>query len=188
MAGCRERAPLLPKVEDGDVILAFGDSLTYGTGAGQAESYPAVLARIAGRTVIRSGVPGEVTEQALHRLPGDLEQYRPKVLLLCTGGNDLLRQVDETRIAANLRSMIELARARGVAVVLIGVPRPRLLGGPPALYADLAEEYRLPYEGDIVKKVLHDNGTKSDLIHPNAAGYRLMAEAVAKLLRESGAL
>jgi len=187
-AGCRERQPLLPRVGDGDVILAFGDSLTYGTGAGAGESYPAILERITGRIVIGAGVPGEVTEDALRRLPGALDAHQPKVLLLCIGGNDMLRQVDESRIAANLRAMIELASARGVGVLLIGVPKPRLLGGSPAFYADLAEEFRLPYEGEIVRKLLYDNGTKSDMIHPNAEGYRLMAEAIAELLRDSGAL
>jgi lysophospholipase L1-like esterase len=75
-----------------------------------------------------------------------------------------------------------------VAVVLIGVPKPRLIGGPPEFYARLAQEYRLPYEGEIVKDLLFDNATKSDMIHPNADGYRRMAEALARLLREAGAV
>ncbi len=178
----------MPRVDDGDVILAFGDSLTYGTGAGAGDSYPAVLGRITGRTVIGAGVPGEITDEALRRLPGALEEHRPKVLLLCIGGNDLLRGLDERRIAANLRAMIQQARARDVGVLLIGVPKPRLIGGTPAFYADLAEEFKLPYEGKVVRELLYDNSTKSDMVHPNAEGYRLMAEAVAKLLRDSGAL
>jgi lysophospholipase L1-like esterase len=110
------------------------------------------------------------------------------VLVLCSGGNDLLRRVDERLIEANLRAMIELARARGVGVVLVGVPKPRIIGGPPEFYARLASEYRLPYEGEIVKDLLFDNQTKSDMIHPNAEGYRRLAEALARLLKEAGAV
>jgi lysophospholipase L1-like esterase len=170
------------------VVLAFGDSLTYGTGATPEESYPAVLARLIGRNVVRSGVPGELSEEALDRLPAALDEHQPKLLLLCSGGNDLLRRVDEIRIEANLRAMIELARSRGVAVVLIGVPKPRLIGGPPEFYAKLATEYDLPFEGKIVKDLLFDNAAKSDMIHPNADGYRRMAQAIARLLKEGGAV
>lgn len=188
LAACGERVPALPRVGTGDVVLAFGDSLTYGTGAAPEESYPAVLASLIGRNVVRSGVPGELSDEALGRLPAALDENRPTLLVLCSGGNDLLRRVDENRIEANLRAMIELARSRGVAVVLIGVPKPRLIGGPPEFYAKLAREYRLPYEGEIVKDLLFNNATKSDMIHPNAAGYRRMAEAVARLLKEGGAI
>jgi lysophospholipase L1-like esterase len=188
LAACGERVPDLPRIGSADVVLAFGDSLTYGTGAAPEESYPAVLAAIIGRTVVRSGVPGELSGEALARLPAALDEHQPVVLLLCSGGNDLLRRMDEGRVEANLRAMIELARSRGVAVVLIGVPKPRLIGGPPEFYARLAQEYRLPYEGEIVKDLLFDNATKSDMIHPNADGYRRMAEALARLLREAGAV
>ena len=187
LAAC-ERVPALPRLGSGDVVLAFGDSLTYGTGASPEESYPAVLARLIGRDVVRSGVPGELSDEAPARLPATLDEHQPTLLLLCSGGNDLLRRVDEGRIEANLRAMIELARSRGVAVVLIGVPKPRLIGGPPEFYARLAKEYKLPYEGEIVKDLLFNNATKSDMIHPNADGYRRMAEAIARLLKEGGAV
>jgi acyl-CoA thioesterase-1 len=188
LAGCGERVPPLPRVASGEVILAFGDSLTYGTGAAPEQSYPAVLSRLIGRTVIRAGVPGELSGDALARLPAVLEEHRPRVLVLCSGGNDLLRGMDESLIESNLRAMIELARARGVAVVLVGVPRPRLIGGPPEFYERLAQEYRLPYEREIVKDLLFANETKSDMVHPNAEGYRRMAEALARLLKEAGAV
>lgn len=188
LAACGEKVPALPRLGGEAVVLAFGDSLTYGTGASPEESYPAALARLIGRAVVQSGVPGELSGDALARLPAALDEHRPTLLLLCSGGNDLLRRVEESRIEANLRAMIELAQSRGVAVVLIGVPRPRLLGGPPEFYARLAREFRLPYEGEIVKTLLFDNATKSDMIHPNADGYRRMAEAVARLMKEGGAI
>ena len=55
-------------------------------------------------------------------------------------------------------------------------------------YAELAREFGVPYEGKIVTSVLYSAELKSDPIHPNALGYRKMAEAIAALLRTSGAL
>jgi acyl-CoA thioesterase I len=187
-AGCGERVSALPRLGGDDVILAFGDSLTYGIGAPAENSYPAVLSQLIDRNVVRSGVPGEVTEDALRRLPAELDAHQPRLLLLCIGGNDLLHRVDERKIESNIRAMIHLARSRGIAVVLIGVPRPRLIGSPPEFYADLAKEFGIPYEGNIVKDLLYHSETKSDYVHPNVPGYRRMAEAIAKLLHQAGAV
>lgn len=178
----------LPKLAANDVILAFGDSLTYGTGASEAESYPAVLAGLIGRKVIREGVPGETTEEGLRRLPAVLDEHKPALLLLCLGGNDLLRRIDETAIAANLRAMLVIAKQAGIPVVLIGVPRPALFAGPPPLYAALADEFDVPYDDDVVEDVLYANSMKADPIHPNAAGYRKIAEEIAELLGDAGAV
>ncbi len=182
------RAPQLPELAPGDTVLAFGDSLTAGTGAEPHEAYPVVLSGLIGREVVVAGVPGEVTAAGLQRLPAALDAARPKLLLLCLGGNDMLRRVDSAVTAANLRAMVQLARARGVPVVLIGLPKPPLFPGTVDYYADIAAEFELPFENEILRTLLFDASTRSDLIHPNAAGYRRMAEAVAALLRAAGAV
>ena len=188
LAGCGGKAPELPKLGPDDVILAFGDSLTFGTGAREEESYPEVLGELVSRKVVRAGVPGEMTVQGLRRFEQALETYRPKIVLLCLGGNDLLRRIDDATIVTNLRAMIGKARSRNVAVVLLGVPRPALFGGAAAFYAELADEHGLIYEGEVINAVLRDPALKSDPIHPNAAGYRRIAEHIATILRERGAL
>jgi lysophospholipase L1-like esterase len=171
-----------------DTIVALGDSLTFGTGAQESQSYPAVLSTLIGRTVIREGVPGETTEEGLERLSQVLETHRPRLLLLCLGGNDMLRKVDDALIEARLRQLVSRAREQGVSVMMIGVPRPALLSGTAPFYPRLAKDLGLPLEDKVLAEVLHDATLKSDAIHPNAAGYRRMAEAVAKLLHASGAL
>ena len=188
LAGCGAATPKLPKLGADAEVLAFGDSLTFGTGAQPENSYPAVLETLIGRKVWSAGVPGEMSAAGLARLPSALDYYQPKLLILCHGGNDLLRRFDEAHTAENLRGMIRLARQRGVGVVLIGVPKPGLLPSPPDFYAKIANEFGLPYEDTALKTILRDNEFKSDLAHPNAKGYSKLAEAIAALLRKSGVL
>lgn len=188
LAGCGEKTPTLPQLGPQDVVLAFGDSLTFGTGARADQSYPAVLEGLIGRKVVGAGVPGEVSANGLARLPGALEAAAPRLLVLCHGGNDLLRRLDEAALAANLRAMIGLARSRGVAVVLVAVPKPGLFPDAHPVYAAVADELGVPLERDALKAILTDNELKSDPIHPNARGYARLAEAVAGLLREAKAL
>jgi lysophospholipase L1-like esterase len=188
LASCSADVPVLPRLGPDDAILAFGDSLTYGTGAGAEESYPRVLSVLIGKPVIASGVPGETTAGGLDRIDEVLEEHQPKLLLLCLGGNDMLRKVSASTIEANLRSMVEIARARGVEVVLVAVPEPVLFGGNANFYRAIADDFSLPLENEALNDILRDNSLKSDQIHPNAEGYRRLAHALAELLREAGAI
>lgn len=187
LAGCGDR-PKLERLAPDAVLLAFGDSLTYGTGAAEDESYPAQLEKLIGRRVVRAGVPGEVSAQALARLPAALDEHAPRLVLLCIGGNDFLRRLGNRQAEQNVREMVKLAQSRGVAVLLIGTPEPGLSVSPPAFYAGIAKEHRVPYEGAVIGEVLKDRDLKADPIHPNARGYRLIAERLAATLRESGAI
>jgi acyl-CoA thioesterase I len=185
-ASCGKQAELQRLSEDA-VVLAFGDSLTYGTGASEDESYPAQLESLIGRRVVRAGVPGEVTAQALARLPGALEEHAPRLLVLCIGGNDFLRRLGSAQAERNVRAMVKLARERGIDVVLLGTPEPGLTVTPPAFYEAIAEEFGVLYEAAVIGEVLRDASLKSDPIHPNARGYRIIAERVAESLKRSGA-
>ena len=187
LQGCADHPSLQPLPGDA-VVLAVGDSLTYGSGAQESESYPAQLEQLIGRRVVSAGVPGESSAQALARLPGLLEEHSPKLLLLCIGGNDFLRRLGNRQAEDNVRAMVKLARSRGVQVLLIGTPEPGFSITPPAFYAGIAEEFELPYEEDVIGEVLRDAALKADPIHPNARGYRVIAERIAAALKKSGAI
>lgn len=187
VAAC-ERPSALPRLNPHDVIVAFGDSLTHGTGASIDAAYPAVLASLTSRTVINAGVPGDTTASALPRLPEVLAEYQPRLVLLCLGGNDMLNKQSAATIENNLRLLIRTIRASGAAVLLIGVPEPRLFGGAPDFYVRIARDLKLPLEDEVFNAVLKDNRLKSDPIHPNAAGYRVVAERLDAFLRKAGAL
>ena len=188
LSACSEKQPGLPALSNNAVILAFGNSITAGNGAKPAQNYPSQLAEKLQRTIINAGIPGEISANGLKRLPDLLDKHRPTLLLLCHGGNDLIRKLGKDQLKKNLRAMIQEAINRNINVILIGVPKPGIFLDSLDIYSQIAEEYNLPIESEIVPKVLSDNALKSDLIHPNARGYAMMADAIYLLLQKNGAI
>ena len=178
----------LPVLGKNDVVLAFGDSITFGTGALPQESYPAVLEKTIGRRVVNAGVPGDVSADGLARLPEILEREKPLIVIICLGGNDFLRRLNKKETGDNIRQMIHLTRQKGAAAVLIAAPALGLSVSPAPLYREIAKELTVPLEEKTLSDIWSDGSLKSDLIHPNAAGYRRLAESVVALLKKSGAI
>ncbi len=185
-AACSDE-PALSSLPAGAVILAFGDSLTHGNGAKPEESYPVVLAGLSGRKVINAGISGEVSAAGLERLPDLLTEHQPQLMILCHGGNDFLRKKSLDKLEANIRAMIDLARTRDIEVVMLGVPRPGLFLSSADLYKNIADTSDIIFIEDLVADVLGDNSLKSDTVHPNREGYRIMAENIYARLKEAGA-
>ena len=181
----RDTGPRIASFGEDSLVMAFGDSLTYGTGAPKGQSYPEVLGDLIGRPVVNVGVPGEVSAAGLNRLPAMLERYQPTLVILCHGGNDFLRRLDQEETRRNIQAMVSLIRSKGADVILVGVPRLGFGLEVPKFYASIADQSAVPLERSILLKLLGDNHLKSDTIHPNAAGYRLMAEAIFQAIRKA---
>lgn len=181
-------SPRLAPLASDARILAFGDSLTWGTGAAPDQSYPAQLARLTGHEVINAGVPGEISAAGLRRLPQLLQTYTPQLLILCHGGNDILRRMPEADTASNLQSMIDMARLHNIDVVMVGVPEYGVFLSTADFYTDLATFNHILIDDNLLGKILRQPALKSDQIHPNADGYALMAQSIAKLLVQGGAI
>lgn len=189
LISCSDSKPTLRPLATDAVILAFGDSLTFGTGANsQTESYPAVLQQLIDRKVINSGVPGEISQQGLVRLPMILEQTKPDLVVLCHGGNDLILKLGNDQLKNNLEKMISLIQKSGAEVLLIAVPRFSITLAVPELYTELATAYKLPIELTILPELERNSAMKSDTIHPNSMGYKVLAERIHKLIFTAGGI
>ena len=180
--GLNREAPSKIHLNKDAVILAFGDSLTYGNGAVE-HAYPLELEMLLGRKVINAGVSGEVSTVGLQRLPQLLERYHPQVVILCHGGNDILRKSSKATLKDNLENMVLLAQESGAEVLVVGVPSFGLLGARTLpLYKEVALEKKTLYEGEILEIIEQNPALKSDQIHPNADGYKMMAVAFQNVL------
>ena len=170
-----------------DSILAFGDSLTYGFGSNPGESYPSLLSKMSGLKVINAGVNGDTSEEGLRRLAPLLEDDSVKLMILFFGGNDIMQRQAMSQLKANLKTMITMAKSKEIDVLLVAVPNIGIFGlSPLDLYEEVAEEENIPLLSGLLSDILSNPALKSDQIHPNRQGYRVMAEKIFESLKTHG--
>jgi len=184
---------------DPSVVVAIGDSITFGKHDGGLESCDHVyrntvgfcprLQALTGKTVGNEGECGETSYGGLDKIDSVLQRWRPSVILIDYSPNDILYGADAT--IANLRGMIAAARANktvpvlGTLVPAVGDHdgwEPFILDVNARILA-LCDEERLSC-ADHYKAFVNDPGFQTspyalldaDGLHPNAAGYTLMAE------------
>ena len=180
LTACSKNEPI---VLIGDNIICFGDSLTYGTGAPEDASYPARLAEIIGQPVINAGVPGNTTADALKRLEADVLTRSPRIVLITLGGNDMKNGVDKKTAFENLLQIVEAVQARGALVVVGGVKILFWDRGYGEEYEKLAKKTGALLIPNVLDGLVGHPDLMSDRIHPNAAGYRIMAGKFYKVIK-----
>lgn len=180
-------------------IVFFGDSLTAGYGLDDpaSEAYPALIQKKiedAGERyrVVNAGLSGETTAGGLRRIDWILRQPID-VFVLALGGNDGLRGVSPALTRANLQAIIDRVQARYPAVKLVvaGMQMPVSMGANygitfRAIFPEVAEKNNailVPFLLDGVGGVTELN--QADLIHPTAAGQKLLAENVWSVLKSA---
>ncbi|NOY79716.1 MAG: hypothetical protein GXP31_01795 [Kiritimatiellaeota bacterium] len=166
-------------------IVCFGDSLVAGVGAGTAEeSYPARLGVLLGRPVEAYGYPGFTAEQGRRKLE-ETPALGGSVVVVTLGGNDILRKVPVETTCRHLEWIFTELQRRGAVVVfteVLGLFSDRRS----RRYRELCRRRGVAVVPDVLKGILTSPGLKADTIHPNGAGYRIMAEKVARTVRELG--
>ncbi|HEU4677265.1 MAG TPA: GDSL-type esterase/lipase family protein [Candidatus Paceibacterota bacterium] len=164
-------------------IVAFGDSLVEGYGATEGNDLVSDLSKELGRPVLNLGRSGDTTEDGLARI-GDALAADPGVVILLLGGNDFIRQTDSATTEANLGAIIERLESNGAVVVLLGVRSGVLGGDSAAMYEELAARYRTVYVPDVLSGVIGHGDLMYDGVHPNDAGYAMIAKRVAAAFRK----
>lgn len=173
----------------GETVICFGDSLTEGVGAGHGQDYPSVLAQRLGRPIVNAGRRGDTTAEALIRVADDVLAKNPRLVIVLLGGNDFLRQVPLRETRKNLEEIVRRIQAQGAIVVLAGLKLGLFTDEYSPMFKEIATQFGAVYVPQVLKGVLSDSKLKSDAIHPNAAGYSLIAERLAEkitpLLKEA---
>lgn len=160
----------------GSAVIAFGDSLTAGYGAGPGEDWPSRLSAALNVPIVNAGVSGDTTDSALARIESDVLSRDPRIVIVGLGGNDYLRGVPIDVTEANLRTILRRIHDAGAMVVLLGFRFPSLNVNYEEMYERVAKDSGALLVKRILRGILNDPSLKSDAIHPNARGYALMAE------------
>lgn len=182
----------LPLMAPGGRVLAFGDSVTYGTGADRGEDWPTLLAGRTGWQITNAGIPGDTAEAAKSRLPAALDEHRPALVIIELGGNDFLRRRSGKAVKEDLRQMLGMVRQAGAQAVLVAVPEFSLLGvvarrpSDSPIYRELGDEEQVPVIEDVFSDILGRPELCADQIHPNAQGYQVMAAGIHAALQKFG--
>ena len=169
-------------IPSGEAIVCFGNSLTYGTGAKKGMDYPSQLSRMIGMPVINEGIPGDTTSDALRRID-DVLKKNPRIVLITLGGNDLKNGISKDTAFNNLETIIEKIQAKGALVILAGIEVPFFDKGFRDGYRVLARKTGSILITNILKGILGHPELMSDRIHPNSAGYTIMAQHFYKAVK-----
>lgn len=175
---CGPKAPNLDST--GRTIVVLGDSIASGVGSKPGEAYPDRLAaRFGSEEVVNAGVSGNTAADGLARIDEVLAE-NPWLVVVELGGNDFLRRVPPEETEKSLRAILDRLMAARVVPVLVELDVP--FGGRyQEIYERLGDEYGVPVVTDTLGEILRDPSLKiGDGIHPNAAGQKILAEAVAE--------
>jgi acyl-CoA thioesterase-1 len=193
LAACGD-SPKYQPLPRGTVVLAFGDSVTHGTGAKAEEDYPTRLSQRSGWDVVNAGVPGDTARAAKSRIEKLLREVEPALVIVELGGNDFLRRHPDSEVKEDLRTILRAVKQSGAMPVLVSVPALSMFRAgvgslsDSAIYAELAKEESVLLVKDVFSGVLSDASLRADQIHPNAEGYRVLADAIATALGRAGLL
>ena len=176
-----------------NIILVLGDSLSAGYGIGSNQGWVFLANQKLeqqGRNyrMVNASVTGDTTYNGLHRLPGLLSKYQPRIVILELGGNDGLRGMSLRQMENNLSQMIQQSTRAGAKVILAGMHIPPNYGKRyteqfHAIYQKLADRHdisRIPFLLDSVGD--RAELMQSDGIHPSAQAQTIILDTVWQVL------
>ena len=163
-------------------IVAFGDSLTYGQGVNQEDSYPAVLENMWQREVINLGISGNTSLAGLAR-KDEIKTLRPSFVLIEFGANDLFKKVPREKTQAALEDLVDYVQNLGAVAVLIDTGGHSQMNPYRKMLKKIAKEKKTLYINGIMDGIFSNKNLKSDRLHPNEQGYKLIAQKIDKALK-----
>jgi acyl-CoA thioesterase-1 len=195
LAKYRDADQALPAPAPGENRIVFmGDSITEAWGMKATATSPARGEFFPGKPYLNRGISGQTSPQMLVRFRQDVVDLKPAVVVILAGTNDVAENTGKMtaqETLGNLVSMIDLARAAKIRPVLCSIlpasdfrwhtglqPAPKIQALN-ALIKDYAAKNNIVFVDYYSPMVNSEGGLKSELspdgVHPNAAGYAIMA-------------
>jgi lysophospholipase L1-like esterase len=163
-------------------VVAFGDSLVAGVGSTEGKDFVSVLSKRIGEPIENFGVSGDTTQKGLDRIDEVIARH-PRIVLLLLGGNDYLQRIDKEHTFANLRQIVAGLQQDGALVVVLGVRGGLLSDNYATGYKQLAHDTDSVYVSNVLAELFGNKQYMFDQVHPNDAGYAIIAERVYKALQ-----
>jgi acyl-CoA thioesterase-1 len=162
----------------GKNIICFGDSITFGYGANPGEAFPDALSKMINIPVVSSGLDGDTSTTALMRLKTDVLDREPLLVIIEFGGNDFLRKISMEETTRNIEEMIKQIQAHGAMTAIADISVGIIMGDYGKEFKHLCKKYNAIYIPSLFKGIITNPSLKSDFIHPNAEGYKVIAQRI----------
>lgn len=182
LGGCAKRE--IKNIDSkGKGIICFGDSLTFGYGVDASEAYPAHLVKMADMLVINAGIDGETSMEALKRIEADVLSRNPLLVIIEFGGNDFLRKIPLDVTLNNLREMVDRIQGKGAMAAIVDISAGLLMTEYRTAYQKIAREKKAVFIPSVMTGIITNPEMKSDFFHPNASGYKIIAERIWRFIK-----
>ncbi len=165
----------------GETIIAFGDSLVEGVGSTEGNDFVSLLSQRLNTPIINLGHSGDTTSDALARI-NDVLVKNPKVVMVLLGGNDFLKRVPKHEMLSNLEQIITTIQNRGAVVILLGVRGGLITDSYESDLRSLAQKTGSAYVSNVLKGLIGNSKYMDDSVHPNNAGYAIIADHIYPVL------
>ena len=162
-------------------IVCFGDSLTYGFGSTNKQSYPHFLQQYTELPVINRGINGNTSKNGLDRID-DILQFKNSIVIVEFGGNDFIQQIPISETKKNMEQIVDKLKQNNDIVVLVSTEDTQMHQLHNILKT-LAKEKNVLFIDGILNEIWNDRNLFSDFIHPNSKGYKLVADKVYKNIK-----
>jgi lysophospholipase L1-like esterase len=176
-SGCAKRE-ITNLNSQGRNIICFGDSITAGYGAEPGEDYPTALSGMTDAPVINAGVSADTTVNGLARIESDVLAKDPFLVIIEFFGNDFTRGIPKEETLDNIKEMVERIQAGGAMVAIADISAGMFLGEYRPALMKLSRQTHSIFIPAILSGIVTNPSMKSDFLHPNASGYKLIAQRI----------
>ncbi len=182
LSGCAKQE-IKNRDAKGKNIICFGDSVTFGYGVAPGEDYPTALSKLTPIPVINAGIDGDTTFLALERLQNDVLAKGPRLVIVEFCGNDFIKKIPREDTLNNLSKIIDRIQEKGAMVALVDISAGLFFREYRSAFKKLATEKGAIFIPVVLSKIITNPAMKSDFLHPNARGYKIIASRIYNVIK-----